>query len=186
MSVMTRSWRQLISMTMSNKFYQHSLPQPFHISVGAVLFNEKHEICLHHFEKRNVPEKLHFLGDYLDDVWHLVRESLEGNEPLHDAVLRGVHEEFGAKGIVDKYLGSKIDIIISPTKAPFEKLTVYHAVKLESLGERPDIDAESRTKMEWHSPQSALKIYKNQSSQTNRPELDESVIIQRFIEAYDL
>jgi len=52
----------------------------------------------------------------LDEVYHLMRESLEGNESIHDAVLRGVQEEFGATGIVDKYLGSKIDMITSPTK----------------------------------------------------------------------
>ncbi len=169
-----------------SKFYQHTLPQPFHISVGAVLFNNQHEICLHHFYKKDVPEKLHFLADYLDEVWHLMRESIEGNDPLQDAVLRGVQEEFGVIGEVDKYLGAKIDTITGPNQEPFEKLTIYHSVKLIEFGERSNIDAENKTVMEWHSPQAALEIYREQASKTTRPELDESIIIERFIEAYDL
>ena len=169
-----------------SKFYQHTLSQPFHISVGAVLFNEDHEICIHRFFKKDIPEHLHFLGDYLDEVCHLMRESLEGNEPLHDAVLRGIHEEFGATGIVEKYLGPKIDIIEQPDGSSFEKLTLYHAVRLTGLGERPQVDEESKTKMEWHSPQAVLDIYKQQIALTKRPELNEILIIERFIEAYGL
>jgi hypothetical protein len=47
----------------SNKFYQYGLPQPFHVSIGAVVFNEQYEICLHHFYKKDTPEKLRFLAD---------------------------------------------------------------------------------------------------------------------------
>ncbi|MCA9367067.1 NUDIX hydrolase [Candidatus Kaiserbacteria bacterium] len=171
---------------MEDKFYQYSLPQPYHISVGAVVFNDKYEICLHHFEKKNVPEHLQFLGDYLDDVWHLVRESLEGDESLQTAVLRGVQEELGIEGRVEKYLGSKIDIITSPYREPFEKMTPYHAVRAVSVGERPNIDAENKTIIEWHSPQAALEIYREQAKKTTRPELDEAIIIARFIDAYGL
>lgn len=38
-----------------NTFY--TLPtQPFHISVGAVLFGEDYKICLHRFYKQNILE----------------------------------------------------------------------------------------------------------------------------------
>ncbi len=173
-------------MKINSKFYQHGLPQSFHISVGGVLFNEDNEICIHHFDTNKLPENLKFLAGGLDEYYHLMRESLEGNEPLHDAVLRGVQEEFGAEGTVDKYLGSKLDIITGPNQNPFEKLTIYHAIRLTKLGERPDIDVENKTVMEWHSPQDALEMYKTQASKTSRPELDESVIVERFIEAYNL
>ncbi len=124
--------------------------------------------------------------DHMDEVYHLMRESLEGNELLHDAVLRGIYEEFGAIGKVDKYLGSKIDVIERPDGPPFEKLTIYHAVRLVKLKERPQIDTESMTKMEWHSSQDILTIFNKQSEKTKRPELDESIIIKRFIDAYGL
>ena len=169
-----------------SKFYQHTLPQPYHLSVGGVLFNDKYEICIHHFYKKDFPEHLHFLADYQDEIWHLMRESIEGNEPLQDAVLRGMKEEFGADGVVDKFLGAKIDIITVPNQESFEKLTVYHSVRLTGLGDRPNIDVESSSEMEWYTPESALEIYRIQATKTNRPELNEAVIIERFMNAYGI
>jgi len=170
-----------------DKFYQYQLPEkPFHISVGAILFDDDHKICLHHFYKKDVPVRLHFLVDHMDEVYHLMRESLEGNEPLHDAVLRGIKEEFSAKGVVESYLGSKIDEILQPDGTTFEKLTIYHAVRLKELGTRvvTDTDVESKTKLEWLSPEEVLQIYDKQCQLTKRPELDERIIIDRFISAY--
>ena len=116
----------------------------------------------------------------------MMRESLEGNEPLHDAVLRGIHEEFGAIGIVERYLGAKIDEIKQPDDSSFEKLTIYHAVRLRELVERIETDVESKTKMEWCTPHEAMDIYDRQCAVTKRPELDERVIIKRFMSAYQL
>lgn len=115
-----------------------------------------------------------------------MRESLEGNEPLQDAVLRGIQEEFGATGTVEKYLGAKIDEIQQPNGQTFEKLTIYHAVRLVELKAREVSDAESKTDIEWYSPKEVLKIYDTQCQMTRRPELDERVIVQRFIAAYGL
>jgi len=168
-----------------NKFYKYQLPEkPFHISVGAVLFNDDHKICLHHFYKKDIPEHLHFLADHMDEYYHLMRESLEGNEPLHDAVLRGIEEEFSAKGVVESYLGSKIDEILQPDGMTFEKLTIYHAVRSQELGTRVATDVESKTKLEWLSPEEALQIFDKQCQSTKRPELDERIIINRFISTY--
>lgn len=170
-----------------NDFYKYQIPQnPFHISVGAVLFNENYEICMHHFFKKNVPEHLHFLIDNMDECYHLMRESLEGNEPLQDAVLRGIKEEFGAVGIVEKYLGAKIDLIKEPDDTDFEKLTIYHAVRLKDLRERTDKEVEGNTKLEWFKPQVVLDIYTNQVSKTDRPELDERIVIERFMQIYGI
>ncbi len=179
-----RLYNALITLTMS-KFYQHSLPQPFHISVGAVLFNDNFEICVHHFTLERVPETLRFLVDNLPDVWHLMRESLEDGETLSEAVLRGCQEEFGATGTIEKFLGAKIDTIVSPAKE-FQKCTLYHAVRLITLGERTGTDAEETALMEWYSPAALLELFNEQCRQTARPELDERVIIERFIEAYSI
>ncbi|OGG66075.1 hypothetical protein A3I99_02140 [Candidatus Kaiserbacteria bacterium RIFCSPLOWO2_02_FULL_45_11b] len=169
-----------------NNFYQHSLPQPYHISVGGVLFNDNHEICVHHFFKKDIPEAVHFLMDFQDDIYHLMRESLEGNEPLQDAVVRGMKEEFGIEVMVDKYLGAKIDTITGPDQDSFEKLTIYHSAKLVSQGDRLNFDIESKSMMEWHSPNELLKIFSEQCKKTGRPELDERVIIERFKNAYGI
>ncbi len=166
-------------------FYQHSLPQPFHISAGAVLFNDQMEICTHHFFASTVPEHLRFLMGGLVEGYHLMRESLEGDESLQTAVHRGIYEEFGATGIIEKYLGSQLCTITTPT-SEFEKVTVYHAVRLLELCPRPDIDIESRSQMEWYKAGELLSLYEKQASMTDRPELDEAEIIKRFITAYGL
>ena len=170
---------------MKNKFYQHSLPQPYHLSVGAVLFNNNYEICVHHFQLNKVPEHLRFLSDDLPDMWHLMRESLENGETVQEAVMRGCKEEFGATGKLEKYLGGKIDEIVTPTKT-FQKCTLYHSVRLAELGERTATDAEDKTIMEWYSADDLLELLNNQCAKTKRPELDERIIITRFMEAYGI
>lgn len=164
-------------------FYQHGLPQPFHVAVGAVLFNDDLEICVHHLFVSKMPERLRFLSGGLDEYYHLMRESLEGNEPLHDAVHRGLYEEFGAKGNIERYLGS-VECRVTTPKHQFQKTTIYHAVRLIELGERPDIDEESRSKMEWHAPEALLEMFRRQATLTDRPELDELAVVERFIAIY--
>lgn len=168
-----------------NGLYQNTTTSLYHISVGAVLFNDKMEVCVHHFFEEQVPEKLRFLLGGLKEGHHLMRETLEDGETLEDAVTRGLHEEFGARGVIEKYLGAQTCIVGTPTRE-FEKVTLYHAVRLEELGERPNVDEESRSKMEWYSPSALLALYERQRSLTTRPELDESVIVERFMKAYGL
>jgi hypothetical protein len=170
---------------MENKFYQHGLPQPFHISVGAVLFDEEFKVCVHHFTTKDLPPNVQFHSGGLPDFYHLMRESLEGNEPLHDAVHRGIYEEYGATGIIERYLGAMECQVQTPTTT-FQKITLYHAVRLKELGERPHIDEESVSKMELHTAPELLEIYRAQAEKTDRPELQEGEIIQRFMHAYNI
>lgn len=168
-----------------DNFYQHGLPQPFHISVGAVLFTDTFEICTHHFIASEVPEQYRFLLGGLPHAYYLMRESLEGDESLQTGVKRGIYEEFGATGRVEKYLGSLTSEITGPNET-FQKLTIYHAVHVESLGERPAIDGESKSLMEWYPAHDLLELYEKQARNTDRPELNETEIIKRFINAYGL
>lgn len=166
-----------------DKFYQHSLPQPFHLSVGAVLFNEQGKICVHHFFAEKIPEHQRFAAGGLPEFYYLMRESLEGDESLQTAVHRGLKEEFGAEGTIEKYLGSTVYEIVTPMKK-FEKTTVYHAVRLKELGPREIYDEESETVMEWHEPRELLALFREQAQKTDRPELNETSIIERFIAIY--
>lgn len=165
------------------KFYQHTFPQPFHLSVGAVLFNEKKEVCVHHFHTEKIPETLQFLAGGLDEFYLLMRESVEGDESLQQAVHRGLLEEFGAVGSIDRYLGA-LTCDVRSNERIFEKTTLYHAVELQELRERALVDEESETDMEWHSPRDVLSLFRSQGSRTERKELDESLIIERFIATY--
>lgn len=169
---------------MNTKFYMHTLPQPFHLSVGAVLFNEKREICVHRFTTSNIPAKLQFLAGGLATFHLLMRESLENNETLQEAVHRGLREEFGATGRIERYLGAVVCDVVTE-KHTFQKTTLYHAVQLQSLGERPQVDEESQTDMEWHTARELLTLLQRQETLTGRQELHESVVVKRFIDAYE-
>lgn len=170
------------------KFYQHTLPQPFHLSVGALVFNEEYKICTHHLFIEDVPESLHFLGGGLSEWCHVMRESLESEETLEEAIHRGVEEEFGMKGVVDKYLGSLMCEVQKKAdgEETFQKTTLYYSVRLKEIGKREVSDEESVSSLEWLTPKELLDIYTFQREHTSRPELDESEIIQRFIDAYEL
>ena len=54
------------------------------------------------------------------------------------------------------------------------------------MGERTGSDEEIHTSIEWHKPEELHQLYVDQASKTTRPELDESEIIKRFIDAYQL
>jgi hypothetical protein len=166
-------------------FYQYGPEKPFHLSVGAVVFNEKFEICTHRFFRGKVPERLRFLMGDLKEGYHLARETVENDETLHQAVHRGIKEEFGAEGVIEKYLGSVVCQVQTPTTI-FEKTTLYHAVRLTTLGERTGTDEESESVLEWYKPAELLELYRKQVAMTDRPELDETSIIERFITAYRL
>jgi hypothetical protein len=150
-----------------NIFYQYNATNNYHLSVGALVFNEQFEICTHHFYRHQIPKRLHFLLGDLIEGYHLVRETLENDETLHQAVHRGIKEEIGAEGVIEKYLGSVVCAVETPT-AVFQKTTLYHAVRLLSLGERTGVDEESESKLEWYSPQDLLQIYRRQVEQTDR------------------
>jgi hypothetical protein len=160
------------------KLFQHSPENPYHVSVGAVVVKDG-KILVHNHVKKLMPEKLHFfLGD-LDSAYTLMRESLENNESLEEAVLRGVQEEFGIEGEVVRYLGSiQADI---PEFGEFEKTTLYFQIAFQSEGVRSPHDEESHTLLEWHEPGHILKLMEEQLAVTKRADLSESKIIQAYL-----
>lgn len=162
------------------KIFQHSVENPYHISVGAVLVNEEGKICLHHRTTENVPEEYQVNLGGLSEVRILMRESLENDETLEECVYRGIEEEFGAKGEIVRYLGS-IRIRVDGTEGVFEKTTLYFQVKLISLGKRSGDDDESFSELEWVEPMRLIQLMKEQGEKASRTDLDESKIIETYV-----
>lgn len=157
--------------------YQHTVENPFHISVGAVLVNERGEICVHTFPVSELPEDIQSALT-VDRLHILMRESVEEGETLSEAVLRGLQEEFGATGTVTRYLGSLRGQASSP-KGVFQKTTLYFLVELGAMGERP-LDEESSSELQWI--ESSLLIEKMRAQKSNqRDDMDESEIIENYI-----
>jgi hypothetical protein len=67
----------------SAPFFQASKKQPYHLSIGAVLFDQEGRIACHHFRE--------ILGH--KDVYILMRESMENNETPLRTLDRGLQEE---------------------------------------------------------------------------------------------
>ena len=159
---------------------QHSEANPFHVSVGAVVVNNEGKIVVHALSSDSVPENLAKILGGLDTAYILMRESVEDGESLEDAVLRGVKEEFGIVGAIQKYLGSTQAVL--PAKyGEFEKTTLYFEVAYESEVERVIHDWESSTVLEWHDPMFLIERMREQGRLTSRGDLDESKIIETYL-----
>lgn len=157
--------------------YQHTSENPFHISVGAVLVNTEGKICVHTFPVSELAEDLQ-AALTVERLHILMRESVEEGETLSEAVLRGLQEEFGATGIIKRYLGSLRGKAFSP-KGSFEKTTLYFLVELGGMGERPD-DLESSSELQWIEPQALIEKMRAQRND-KRDDLDESEIIENYV-----
>lgn len=168
-----------------DNLYKYAIDSPYHVSVGAILFNDKNEICVHRFLSKSIPkESLHLTGG-LDEVYLLMRETVHDNEPLEMAALRGIEEEFGAIGKVEKYLGALTAKVDDGNSFFFEKVTHYFAIRLKVLSLRNTSDIEGRSELLWLTPEEALGLFKEQARKTKREELNEVEIIKRFINTYE-
>lgn len=161
--------------------YQHKEGQPFHVSVGAVLVNEEGKICVHKNTTTSMPENwAHILGG-LTETYTLMRETVENGETLEEAVRRGLQEEFGAEAEVEKYLGSLTATILTGNSKPWQKTTLYFSARLIKQGARPMEDDDSHSTLEWHTPSFLIEKMVAQGRDSNREDLDESMILKSYV-----
>lgn len=153
-------------------FFQASQKQPYHISIGAVLFDENGRIACHHFKE--------ILGQ--KDIYILMRESMENNETIFMTLQRGLKEEFGALAKPIAFLGCLSGFLQDP-KLPFEKTTLYIACQMTEWDprERDPNDPEAMSMIEWFDPDSLISIMQRQGSRFKRVDADESEMIKRAL-----
>lgn len=163
---------------MDNYFVGHS-NHPRHLSAGAVLVNDKGEICAHHF---NNPELLrgYWTEEGVVDFYLLMRETLNPNETLEQALHRGLMEEFGATAEIIDYLGS-IQSHFKHKDIDVEKTTVYFLCQLMSqdLSKRSG-DIESKTDVGWYSKDFLISKMKDQPAKYGRTDIDESSLLEKL------
>lgn len=153
-------------------FFQASQKQPYHLSVGAVLFDENGRIACHHFKE--------VLG--YKDIYILMRESVEDGENLLETLHRGLMEEFGATAEPKAFLGSLCGYLQDPNLS-YEKTTLYVACKLKDWNPtlRDTNDLEGRTIIEWLEPSQLIEIMRKQGEKYKRVDGDESEMILRAL-----
>lgn len=161
---------------MAQNFFHSTQESPYHLSVGAVVYNEDKKIACHYFDKflARDENKIH------EDFYILMRETVEANESLEQAVLRGVREEFGSTGEIRRFIGSLV------TKFPrgsvwVEKTTVYFLVEIQNVNvfARDPKDAESTSVIQWQPIDELIAKMETRGKNYERTDLDESAILKR-------
>jgi ADP-ribose pyrophosphatase YjhB (NUDIX family) len=162
-----------------SSLYQSKKTSPFHISAGAVLVNAEGKVLVHRRIKSEAPEQFANNFTARDEVYILMRESLEDGETIEEAVQRGVQEEFGMKCEVEKYLGSIQGTVPGKDGTwSWEKTTLYFQAKAGAACERAS-DDESFSRLEWHDPEFLIERMRGQGGV--RPDLDESKILEAYV-----
>jgi len=154
-------------------FFQASKKQPYHLSIGAVLFDQKGRIACHHFNE--------ILGH--KDIYILMRESAEDNESPLKTLHRGLKEEFGATAQPVAFLGSLSGYLPDP-RLPFEKTTLYIACQLMQWNpeDRDLTDPEAASTIEWLEPAALISLMERQGVRfQHRADADESEMVKRAI-----
>lgn len=161
------------SFSLQGAFFQANKNQPYHLSVGVVLFNSEGKVACHHFKE--------ILGH--KDIYILMRESMEDNETPLITAERGLKEEFGATGTPLAFIGSLAGYL-PDSKLSFEKTTLYIAYALTELKEedRDTSDIEASSSIEWFNPDDLILLMQKQGARFNhRIDADESEMIKRAL-----
>jgi len=155
-----------------NAFFQASPQQPYHLSVGAVLFNQNGEVACHHFKG--------IFGHM--DIYILMRESVEDGDSLLDTLQRGLMEEFGATAKPKAFIGCLSGPLPDP-QVPMEKTTLYIACEVEQWdpAHRDPNDPEAFSEIEWLKPEELVALMKRQGALLQRVDADESEMIIRAL-----
>lgn len=157
----------------SSNYFQGTAESPFHISIGAVLENNKGEIACHYFKEFHHRS----MGDF-KDFYLLMRETIESNETLEGCLSRGLMEEFGAAGKLISYIGSIVSRF--PHKdVEIEKTTLYFHCELIAFdpANRKTDDPESSSQIIWLPKEDLVEKMQEQAQRLNRQDLDESKVL---------
>jgi hypothetical protein len=159
-------------------YFQGNSKHPQHVSVGAILVNDKKEVCCHHFFTKDLNGYWKDCG--LDDFYLLMRETVKPNEALEHAVHRGLMEEFGATGEIVDYVGS-MQARFTHEEIEVEKTTLYFLCRFidQDLSRRNKEDIEGETLLEWRTAEYLIPLMKVQAEKFDREDVDESGILER-------
>ncbi len=145
------------------------------MSIGALITNNKGEICTHYIKGP--------WGDGIEDTYILMRETPEPGESFENTVERGIMEEFGITGSLQRYLGS-IQASFPRWGAQIEKTTLYFHVMCETVDpkRRSGEDVEYNAETRWVQPEQLIELMDAQQGRYERTDLCESKIVRAYLD----
>jgi hypothetical protein len=154
-------------------YFAGTAQYPYHISVGAVVMNKDGKIVSHHFKE--------FKG--VADCYILMRETIEPNESIEQALHRGLMEEFGITARLLHHVGSRSSTFTSREGIPIHKTTLYFAMELMTFQEDKRLadDREAHSSIEWHEPEFLIQQIRAKSEQMGEGSITEADIIERVV-----
>lgn len=162
---------------MKNHF-QGTPKNPYHISIGAIVQNDKGDICCHYFKTFSHPA----MGTF-DDFYLLMRETIEPDETIEECLARGLREEFGVRATLRSFMGSIVSRFLIPkTDLMMEKTTLYFLCDLVDMdvSKRASDDPESASEIRWMKPHDLISKMKEQGQRSGREDIDESKVLERL------
>jgi len=158
--------------SVTKNYFCGQIGYPHHLSVGAVVVREDGRICCHHFLDKNG----------FKDLYLLMRETLEPNETIEQALVRGLSEEFNIEAELSDFLGPIVSRFEGNGRR-IEKTTLYFLCKYlkERASHRNIDDAESDSIIEWLESNDLMAKMKDQFKRYGREDTDESEIIARIL-----
>ena len=82
-------------------YFQGTVENPYHISIGAIVKNDEGKIACHYFKTITHKD----IGT-MENIFLLMRETIETNETIESCLTRGLLEEFGMRADLKSYVGS--------------------------------------------------------------------------------
>jgi len=160
-------------MSRQHHYFIGEKSQPFQLSVGAVVINNKNQVLCHHFS--GVRGSL--------EIYSLMRQTVEPNKSLEDMVAFGLEKEFGVRTKIRSYLGSIVGQFTNWENAGVEKTTVYFLCEYDGDIENPKMKDEElegiKSKVEWADLDDLIAKMKSQASSFGRTDYDESSVLKR-------
>ena len=154
----------------SDNYFQHNSGGLYHLSAGALVYDRENRILVHVFT---------------GGIYTLIRETIEPNESIEAAIHRGIGEEAGSTAELVRYLGAITGAVRNVSSGvEFEKTVLFFATRLLDWqpAQRDPDDEESISQLQWHDPQELISIMREQTKRTDFVDLDESVVIERFLQ----
>lgn len=151
-----------------DNYFRSTKQRPFHLSVGAVVFNQKGEFLSRHFST---------FHDRPANIYLFPTETIEKYESIEIAVHRGLMEEVGVTANIEGLIGTSVGFAVSGDKV-FEKTVIYFLMRLEEVKTPFFPDEDGASTIEWHTPEFLLEQAQYLPDDMIHSVLNESSIIK--------